>query len=565
MRYLSEITNNLFLFSANLDARNSSIDSDGELDMHSPPLLRAISDDASNQTPAPDRRISNGTRGSIINQIISSIITSEALYVECLNKMVQYMKAIRATLTTSQPVICEDEFQTIFFKIEELNGVHSRFLVDLKEKQRNHPDSDIQVGDLFKSLADNIQLYGAFLHNYGRAIDTVKKCSSNNPQFKEIVSNIILNSTNEQSLTLEDLLHKPVARVQKNALLLQDLLHHTPESHPDYQPLRQAHKISRNFLSEFNVIQTKNFATSEDKALRRLVKNSFIVELADGHRKLRHLFLFNDVIVCAKYKPSGRDRFEYELKWFIPLKDIFVVSDESSPTEPKESSPVNIVQLKSQACTVRDQIMMEEKDDKKSGSRSTDKHKKKLADLEAQLVLASPNLVFKIGNKANSKQMTFFLSSDFERTHWTESILTLQKSCNLPGANTVNMYEVQAWISACQKMIKTEMGSYLLRNSRDESLLVGDLHFTVQGLQGLDHPADLYVCIEVDSYGHYFRKGKTKIICHSLSPLWNESFVLELEGSQNLRILLYQDGDRPILRAKYVLEVSERAEILNEI
>ncbi|XP_070506398.1 active breakpoint cluster region-related protein isoform X2 [Chironomus tepperi] len=536
----------------NKDPRNSSIDSDGELDINSPPLLRAISDEG---TPAPDRRISSGTRGTIINQIISSIITSETLYVECLNKMTQYMKAIRATLTTSQPVILDEDFQTVFFKIEELNTLHSKFLFDLKAKPK--PDnSDIQIGDLFKSLADNIQIYGAFLHNYGRAIDTVKKCGVSNPQFKEIVSNIILNSTNEQSLTLEDLLHKPVARVQKNALVLQDLLQHTPESHPDYQPLRQAHKITRNFLSEFNVIQTKSFSTTDDKALRRLVKNSFIVELADGHRKLRHLFLFNDVIACAKYKPSGRERFEFELKWYIPLKDIFIVSDESSPTEPKESSPVNIVQLKSQASTVRDQIMLEDRDEKKSGSRANDKHKKKLADIEAQLVLASPNLLFKIGNKSSGKQMTFFLSSDFERTQWTESILSLQKSCNLPGANSISVYELSAWISACQKIIKTEMGSYLMRNSRDESLLVGDLHFTVQGLVGLDHPADLYVCIEIDSYGHYFRKAKTKIICHNSNPMWNESFVLELEGSQNVRVLLYQDGDRPILRAKYVLELS---------
>ncbi|KAL7031589.1 hypothetical protein ACKWTF_007067 [Chironomus riparius] len=536
----------------NKDPRNSSIDSDGELDINSPPLLRAISDEG---TPAPDRRISSGTRGTIINQIISSIITSETLYVECLNKMTQYMKAIRATLTTSQPVILDEDFQTVFFKIEELNTLHSKFLFDLKAKPK--PDSDIQIGDLFKSLADNIQVYCAFLHNYGRAVDTVKKCSLSNPQFKEIVSNIILNSTNEQSLTLEDLLHKPVARVQKNALVLQDLLQHTPESHPDYQPLRQAHKITRNFLSEFNVIQTKSFSTTDDKALRRLVKNSFIVELADGHRKLRHLFLFNDVIACAKYKPSGRERFEFELKWYIPLKDIFIVSDESSPTEPKESSPVNIVQLKSQASTVRDQIMMEDRDDKKSGSRANDKHKKKLADIEAQLVLASPNLIFKIGNKSSGKQMTFFLSSDFERTQWTESILSLQKSCNLPGANvSISVYELSAWISACQKIIKTEMGSYLMRNSRDESLLVGDLHFTVQGLVGLDHPADLYVCIEIDSYGHYFRKAKTKIICHNSNPMWNESFVLELEGSQNVRVLVYQDSDRPILRAKYVLELS---------
>lgn len=179
--------------------------------------------------------------------------------------MTQYMKAIRATLTTSQPVISEDDFQTMFFKIEELNTMHSKFLNELKEKQKN--DGDIQVGLLFKGLADNIQIYGAFLHNYGRAIDTVKKCSNSSPTFREIVSNIILNSTNEQSLSLEDLLHKPVARVQKNAMVLQDLLQHTPESHPDYQPLKQAHKITRNFLSEFNVIQTKSFSTVKKKTL----------------------------------------------------------------------------------------------------------------------------------------------------------------------------------------------------------------------------------------------------------------------------------------------------------
>lgn len=164
---------------------------------------------------------------------------------------------------------------------------------------------------------------------------------------------------------------------------------------------------------------------SEDKALRRLVKNSFIVELADGHRKLRHLFLFNDVIVCAKYKPAVRD--EFELKWFIPLKDICIL-EESSP-DPKENSPVNILHLKSQACTVRDQIMLEEKEEKKSkplGSRSNDKHRKKLHELEVQLVLASPNLVFRISNKSTGKTMNFFLSSDFERTQWIECIMLLQ-------------------------------------------------------------------------------------------------------------------------------------------
>lgn len=104
--------------------------------------------------------------------------------------------------------------------------------------------------------------------------------------------------------------------------------------------------------------------------------------------------------------------------------------------------------------------------------------------------------------------------------------------------------------------MKTEMGSYLMRNTNDESLLVGDLHLTILGLTGLDQPADLYICIEIDSYGHYFRKATTKMVCRSISPLWNESFVLELEGSQNVRILLYEARETPLLRAKHVLKVS---------
>lgn len=361
------------------------------------------------------------------------------------------MKAIRATLTTSRPVISEKEFQTMFFKIDDLYVVHTAFLSALQEKvAKDTPD--IFIGGPFEELAKHIHIYGAFLHNYGQAIDTVKKCGENNVQFKEIVSKIVLNSQNEQLLTLEDLLHKPVARLQKNALVLQDLINETPSTHPDFKPLNHAQKIIHKLLSEFNVVQSKSGV--DDKALRRLVKNSFIVELADGHRKLRHLFLFNDVIACAKYKASGRDRFEFELKWFISLKDVFIPPDDvmtgavntlsmvgsslttlsagtitsNNSNEGKETNPLNLLSLKSQASTVRDLILAEEQDKKNKsyGSRSMDKYRKKLHDIEAQLVLASPNLLFRIGNKTTNKIITFFLSSQFERTHWIDTIIDLQ-------------------------------------------------------------------------------------------------------------------------------------------
>ncbi|XP_055370829.1 serine-rich adhesin for platelets isoform X2 [Condylostylus longicornis] len=548
-----------FLHQSN-ETRSSSIDSDGELD--APPLMRTIShDEQTSQTPGALRKISGNLRGTKIRSILNSIIQSETIYVQCLNKMIQYKKAIHATLGTSQPVIKEEEENTIFFKIEEIHSAHMEFLNDLKQKlnQTTEVGGDILVGDAFKRLSDHIDLYSAFLHNYGQAIDTVKKCCANNPQFKEISSKIALNLQNEQSLPLEDLLHKPVARVQINSLLFNDILNETPPTHPDHQQLRQAQKTIHVFLKQFNVVNQR-LPTESNKNLRRMVKNSFIVELVDGHRKLRHLFLFNDVIACAKYKAAGRERFEFELKWYIPLKDVVIYDEETNTDNLKESSPANILQLKSQACNVRDQILLEEKDEKKmklNGLRSGDKHRRKLADLEAQLVLASPNLVFRIGNKAANKTMTFFLSSDFERTQWIEQIINLQQSCNMPGVNTINALEIQAFVLATQSRIKPDMGSYLMRNRNDESLLVGDLHITVQGLTGLEQPADMYICLEVDSYGHYFRKAKTKMVCRSTSPLWNESFVLELEGSQNVRILLYEAQEhRPALKAKNILKLS---------
>lgn len=69
--------------------------------------------------------------------------------------------------------------------------------------------------------------------------------------------------------------------------------------------------------------------------------------------------------------------------------------------------------------------------------------------------------------------------------------------------------------------------------------------------------SDLYICLEVDSYGHFFRKAKTKMICESTTPNWNQDFVIELEGAQNLRILLYEDHPRQgtLIRAKTTIEV----------
>ncbi|XP_013164778.1 PREDICTED: active breakpoint cluster region-related protein isoform X2 [Papilio xuthus] len=546
-----------------------------------PLLLRTISSDTeASATPPVLRKLQHQESSTSSNAeaerltmhrcIVTSIIESETVYVECLYVMEKYMNAIKATLSTSQPVITEEEFNTIFYKISELHELHKNFLEGLKAAVSSW-EEPLSVGIHFKKMAENINVYGAFLHNYGRATDAVRRRCGTSPRFADLTRQIACRG---QPMSLDDLLHKPVARVQKNALVLHDLIKYTPASHPDHAMLTDALNMTQHFLDEFNIIQTKSLFPNADRAQRRLVKNSFIVELSDGHRKLRHLFLFNDVIACAKYKASGRDKFTFELKWFIPLPEIVVVEEESAvagaAAEARETSPANIVALKSQASTVRDQILAEERaahDDKKiriGGRGAAEKQRKKLTELEGQLVLASPNLVFRVGAKppgaaALQRQHIFFLSSEYERTQWIDSIHALQASSAPPGgSNAISMLELQAWVTACRSYLQTDMGSYLLRSGRDDSLLLGDLQLHIGGMTApLDTAADYYVVVEVDSYGHYFRKAKSKLVCRSAQPRWNETFTLDLEGSQNLRLLLYEDAARPVLRGKCTLKLSK--------
>lgn len=76
---------------------------------------------------------------------------------------------------------------------------------------------------------------------------------------------------------------------------------------------------------------------------------------------------------------------------------------------------------------------------------------------------------------------------------------------------------------------------------------------------------DFFICLELDSYGHFFRKAKTKMICGSSQPNWNEDFIVELEGALNLRVLLYEEHPTQgqLIRATTTIEVSNYYNLLN--
>ena len=258
------------------------------------------------------------------NDIQKVILDSEANYLECLSITRKFMKAIEVNLTTSNPVISKEDFHTIFFKIEELYEFHK----ELNESRNNQPcrwEGDQHIGYHFKQLSSQTNLYIEFLNNYANAVETFHKCTNLYPQFSDLACAIKMQTLkgNQKGhcLSLQDLLYKPVSKCQKSSL--KNLLNYTPEDHPDYEDLTKALQTFSNFLNDFNPDLSSKSKQTEKFKERELIRDSLIVELCNGSRKLRHLFLFDDVLVCGKHKTTGKkEDFSFQLKWFIPLDEV---------------------------------------------------------------------------------------------------------------------------------------------------------------------------------------------------------------------------------------------------
>ncbi|XP_057600895.1 breakpoint cluster region protein isoform X4 [Hippopotamus amphibius kiboko] len=430
--------------------------------------------------------------------------------------------------------------------------------------------------------ASQLGVYRAFVDNYGVAMETAEKCCQANTQFAEISENLRARSSKDAKdqttkNSLETLLYKPVDRVTRSTLVLHDLLKHTPSSHPDHPLLQDALRISQNFLSSINeeITPRRQSMTVKKGEHRQLLKDSFMVELVEGARKLRHVFLFTDLLLCTKLKKqSGGKTQQYDCKWYIPLTDLsFQTVDESeaAPTIPLvldeelDAMKIKISQIKSD-------IQREKRANK--GSKAVERLRKKLSEQESLLLLMSPSMAFRVHSR-HGKSYTFLISSDYERAEWREHIREQQKKCF--KSFSLTSVELQMLTNSCVKLQTVHSIPLTINKEDDESPgLYGFLNVIVHSATGFKQssknrglpwrssgedstlplegarvpslvreprsriPRGLYCTLEVDSFGYFVNKAKTRVYRDTAEPNWNEEFEIELEGSQTLRILCYE-------------------------
>ncbi|XP_041053269.1 active breakpoint cluster region-related protein isoform X3 [Carcharodon carcharias] len=480
------------------------------------------------------------------NFVLSGILASEEIYLNQLEALLLPLKPLKAAATTSQPVLTNQQIETIFYKVQEIHQIHREFCDSLCPKIQNW-DSRHSVGHLFQKLAESLGVYKAFVDNYKVAIETVEKCSLANNNFKKISEDLKVKSSKDSkecstSITLEALLYKPIDRVTRSTLVLHDLLKHTPTEHPDYPLLQHALRISQNFLSSINeeISERRTQVSLAKGENRQLVRDGFIVEVSEGTRKLRHVFLFTDLLLCGKLKKQAVGKqLQYDCKWYIPLADLTFLSVEDLEPSPQiHTVPEHdLEEIKMKISHIKNEIQREKKSPK-GQSRAVERLKKKLCEQESWLLLHSPTIPFRIHNK-NGKSFFFLLSSDYERSEWREAIEKLQKK-DLQGF-VLSSLELQMLTGACVKL-RTIHNIPVTSNKEDDEPtgLNGFLHVIVRSAKGFENSASLYCTLEVDSFGYFVSKAKTRVFRDTTEPHWNEEFEIELEGSQSLRILCYE-------------------------
>ncbi|XP_025256412.1 breakpoint cluster region protein isoform X2 [Theropithecus gelada] len=488
--------------------------------------------------------------------VLSGILASEETYLSHLEALLLPMKPLKAAATTSQPVLTSQQIETIFFKVPELYEIHKEFYDGLfpRVQQWSHQQ---RVGDLFQKLASQLGVYRAFVDNYGVAMEMAEKCCQANAQFAEISENLRARSNKDAKdpttkNSLETLLYKPVDRVTRSTLVLHDLLKHTPASHPDHPLLQDALRISQNFLSSINeeITPRRQSMTVKKGEHRQLLKDSFMVELVEGARKLRHVFLFTDLLLCTKLKKqSGGKTQQYDCKWYIPLTDLsFQMVDESEavpniplvPDEELDALKIKISQIKSD-------IQREKRANK--GSKATERLKKKLSEQESLLLLMSPSMAFRVHSR-NGKSYTFLISSDYERAEWRENIREQQKKCF--KSFSLTSVELQMLTNSCVKLQTVHSIPLTINKEDDESPgLYGFLNVIVHSATGFKQSSNLYCTLEVDSFGYFVNKAKTRVYRDTAEPNWNELDPQALQDRDWQRTVIAMNGIEVKLSIKF--------------
>lgn len=288
---------------------------------------------------------------SRLERVALEIVETEQTYVRDLKSIVEdYLGCI---IDCGALPLKPEQVSTLFCNIEDIYEFNSELLEDLERS----PDA-AAIAECFLERSEAFDIYTLYCMNYPNSVAVLRECMKNQSLvrfFQERQTSL------NQSLPLETYLLKPVQRILKYHLLLQELSKHWDKSDPGYETVEDAIVTMTAVAWYINDMKRKQEHAVRLQEIESLLVNwsgpdlsgfgelvlegSFKVQRV---KKERAFFLFDKMLLIAKKRP---EHFVYSTHIFCcnlllveTLKDpmCFRVSDQTIPKQQ------HVVQTKNQ-------------------------------------------------------------------------------------------------------------------------------------------------------------------------------------------------------------------------
>ncbi|XP_012256069.2 uncharacterized protein LOC105686072 isoform X1 [Athalia rosae] len=281
----------------------------------SPELLAELLRGSSERVArAPAHR--NDTR----THVVVELYDTERSYVEALQILVnKYLQPLKSP-ENSGLVDCAT-VDEIFYQVPAILSHHEVFLEELRKRLESW-ELRQTIGDVFLDVftkPDVLETYTLFLDNWKSAKKAIKTTCQAKPAFARFLET--MEREHKGKLGLDQLLIKPVQKIPRYELLIQRLLKHTDQHHPDYELLTAAQKEVHELVVKINCTERESLEWEQQQTTLREVQalveglagivtndRAFVrhdlVTIASnqGTRKERALFLFSDLLVITSIK-----------------------------------------------------------------------------------------------------------------------------------------------------------------------------------------------------------------------------------------------------------------------
>ncbi|KAK0544784.1 Guanine nucleotide exchange factor for Cdc42p [Tilletia horrida] len=264
---------------------------------------------------------------------VNELLNTERKYVQDLEAMQNYARALQ-----KYNILPPDTIHKLFGNLNALVDVARRFLISVEENARRPPE-DQHFGHAVMAMENDFAVYEPFCANYSLALDTINSETPNMLLLKDCPGSEDYYLT--PNYELPSLLIKPVQRICKYPLLLEQIIKNTPDDAPHKEELLDGLHVVKRIAEKVNETQRmqENEQIVKELEVRvddwkghniytfgpLLLHEHFTVMKSDTEREY-YVYLFERILLCCKDPPglpvNPKDKKKKDKKPTAPVPGI---------------------------------------------------------------------------------------------------------------------------------------------------------------------------------------------------------------------------------------------------